>query len=655
MSGDTLINSSDFYRAVAGICVYFQKTLSTILFPLLIFIFGRYLSNYLELDLDWHVLLASPFPAFAHHTWGHNLGILFLNWMVLSAFWSLMLIVSRRITLSMILFGIVYSGFIIANALKLKYRSEPLLPWDIAMLGQMMSLANTYLFSVRFMLLLPVVLALLILVLAPRNKQPALTRPHLATCLCMCVTSWAGLVYVVEEMGPNRHLKDTRHLVDPIMNISWSTRENIKDNFLPLSLAMNSHLMQIRPPADYAKASAVMLGEPDAGLVMPVTASPEQLPDVIVVLSESFFDVNRFPSLQFDQNPVPAFTEEMKNHGAEVVSPAFGGGTANVEFELLTGLRTASLPIGSIPYLQYLTKNQPTSFPNYLKTLGYSTVAIHPFDGKFWKRKDVYPLLGIDHFIDQEGFAAPEKKGPFISDMSFAQKILEQLDSHPQQPKFIFAASMENHGGYDDPRRYDGNPVHALNAPNPAMKVMLENYATGLRDADQSMAYLAAAVRHRQRPTILVFFGDHLSIPLYMLVDAKLISSDNYDLVTPQEQKKLHTVQALMISNQKNIHWIEPHFQINDMAPQIMKSAGIPVSPYWQQIDRVSHLMPAQIFEYSEDRNGKVQYTHGLESVPYDQRMNLLTFDALFGDQHIASALNRRPLWHTAMAEQMSR
>ncbi|MBC3870322.1 hypothetical protein [Undibacterium oligocarboniphilum] len=123
-------------------------------------------------DFDWHVLLASPFPAFTHHTWSHNLGILFQNWVVLSVFWSLMLIVSRRITLSMVLFGIVYLGFIIANALKLKYRSEPLLPWDIAMLGRMMSLTNTYLFSVRFMLLLPVVLALLILMLTPGNKQP---------------------------------------------------------------------------------------------------------------------------------------------------------------------------------------------------------------------------------------------------------------------------------------------------------------------------------------------------------------------------------------------------------------------------------------------------------------------------------------------------
>jgi len=447
-------------------------------------------------------------------------------------------------------------------------------------------------------------------------------------------------MFVVQEIGPNRHLKDTRNLNDPLMNVSWSARDNVKANLLPLSLAMNSHLMRINTPSDYSASGVRQIDSSFHETDYPQLGHAS-LPDVVIVLSESFFNLNRFPDLKFNTDPTPSFTHEEVKYGADVVSSAFGGGTANVEFELLTGLRTASLPIGSIPYLQYVQRDLPVSLPNYLKKIGYETIGIHPFDGNFWKRKEVYPHLGIDRFIDESGFVNPERKGPFISDLSFARKILEELDDNHGKPKFIFAASMENHGSYDDPARYSEMPVRSLNPATPAMKVVLDNYANGMHDADASMAYLADAVRHRSRPTVFVFFGDHLSIPLYMLVDAKQISSDNYDLVTPEEQKKIHTVQALLISNQENVRWPERHFQMNDMAPQLMQAAGIPVSPYWNLVDEMSHEVPAHIFEFSEDAHGKVTYAKDLQNSVYQRQLNLLSFDLMFGDQHIVRNMNK--------------
>ncbi|MEG1550608.1 MAG: sulfatase-like hydrolase/transferase, partial [Ruthenibacterium sp.] len=117
-----------------------------------------------------------------------------------------------------------------------------------------------------------------------------------------------------------------------------------------------------------------------------VTEHPEQKPNIIYVMNESFWDVSKLQGITYDRELTPTLTK-LKNEGAYglVYSPSFGGGTCDVEFEALTGFSIEHLPSGAKPYQQYVTKDMP-SLPQYLKTKGYETLAIHGYNRKFWSR-----------------------------------------------------------------------------------------------------------------------------------------------------------------------------------------------------------------------------------------------------------------------------
>lgn len=609
-------------------------------FPLFVLILGQYLGNYVALDSIWSTIQSEPFSGFADHSTFLNCKILFLNWVVLSAFWFPTLLLLRRPRPAIFIFVFAYLSLVIVNALKVKYRSEPIFPWDIAIFFQMLPLAKSYLLSPEVLPGISVLLGLVLSWLAIGKKIATLNRIQSIFIGLIGVICWSILSYVVIVIGPNDHITHSRNVEDPLVNITWSPIQNVKVNLLPLMLAMNVHLMNIHVPANYTENAQQLFPRKSVSFNSSFAKQLGELPDIVIVLSESFFNLNRFPSLHFNEDPTPTFSKEEANYGANVVTPAFGGGTANVEFEILTGLRTALLPNGSIPYMQYIDRALPTTLPNYLKTLGYETIGIHSFDGNFWKRNQVYPLIGIDRFIDQTQFDNPPMRGPFIRDSALAQKILSELNSISDRPKFIFAASMENHGNYVDPNRYAQRKLRSLNAPTKEMQIVLDNYAEGMHDADQSFATLVNAVRQRSRPTLFVFFGDHLSIPLYMLEDANLVSSDYFDSLTQKDRRTIHTTQATLISNEPSVRWPDRRFQMNNMAPEILRAAGIPMSPYWRLIDATCQELPVHIYGYSEDSSGHIKSAPDENSGSYIHTMQLLTYDLLFGDQHLVKRLS---------------
>ena len=132
-------------------------------------------------------------------------------------------------------------------------------------------------------------------------------------------------------------------------------------------------------------------------------------------------------------------------------SPEFGGMTANVEFEALTGFSNAFLPYGSIPYQQYVRGPVP-SLANFFRSEGYETTAIHPFEGWFWNREHVYDAFGFDRFLSIEKLPPMASRGPLVSDDALTDEIIKRADA-TERPFFTFAVSLQGHGPYE-PNRY---------------------------------------------------------------------------------------------------------------------------------------------------------------------------------------------------------
>lgn len=229
-------------------------------------------------------------------------------------------------------------------------------------------------------------------------------------------------------------------------------------------------------------------------------------PNVVVLLSESFWDPTLLPEARFSEDPIPFFRSMMADTtGGWMLSPQFSGTTANVEFEVLTGNSVRFLPEDSIAYISYMNR-AVDSLASVYSRQGYMATAVNPYFNWFFNSRNVYRNMGFSRFISCE-FFEPRFHGPNFEDKQVMEKIIEAVDSTPG-PDFIFANTMENHGSYEN--KFYSNPISVSGPMSAKARNILENYATGAHAFDKAFQSLVEHYRTSGEPTVILAFGDHL-------------------------------------------------------------------------------------------------------------------------------------------------
>ena len=249
------------------------------------------------------------------------------------------------------------------------------------------------------------------------------------------------------------------------------------------------------------------------------TPLSDQDVDVIVILNESFSDPSKFSDLVSysggDVTPNLHRLEQTVKTGP-LRTLQFGGGTSNVEFEVLTGFSLYFWGDSTVAYQEFFEGK--TAFPSLadvLKESGdFSALGMHPYDPAMFKRGSVYPKLGYDKFLSYKDFKHTETydNAYYVSDASAYAEVFDKLDAEDNSgngSNFITLITMQNHGSYgnqlkDHPFKVDSPSV------TPADKNMIEDYLALLNASDKALGDLAARVAARDKKTIVVFFGDHL-------------------------------------------------------------------------------------------------------------------------------------------------
>jgi phosphoglycerol transferase MdoB-like AlkP superfamily enzyme len=145
-----------------------------------------------------------------------------------------------------------------------------------------------------------------------------------------------------------------------------------------------------------------------------------------------------------------------------------------------------------------------------LEGKGYNTLAIHPYNGVFYKRNVVYNIFGFDQFLDQETMKHNEREpGRVITDLSLTNEILDHIKEQ-EEPLFIHSISMQNHMPYNA-GAYEENKIQ-ISGLSPEFTTMLEVYTEGIRRSDEALKLLADELQKINEPTVVVFWGDHLPI-----------------------------------------------------------------------------------------------------------------------------------------------
>lgn len=284
--------------------------------------------------------------------------------------------------------------------------------------------------------------------------------------------------------------------ISPMM---WDQAANYRHNGLVMAFALNVPMANVTPPAGYGAASVNAIE-----VLQPTAFVPMRKPDIIMVMSESLWDPTRLPGVKITPDPL-AFTRSVQS--GHVFSPEFGGMTANVEFEALTGFSNAFLPYGSIPYQQYVRGEMP-SLARFLGQEGYSTLAMHPFQSWFWNRGNVYEAFGFDRFLSEENIEPLEKRGRLASDAALTELLIREVDASPE-PVFAFTVTLQNHGPYEADR-YPDDRISVETGAGQAARSAIGSFAEGMMDSDHALARLLEWAENRERETIVVFFGDHL-------------------------------------------------------------------------------------------------------------------------------------------------
>jgi hypothetical protein len=247
----------------------------------------------------------------------------------------------------------------------------------------------------------------------------------------------------------------------------------------------------------------------------------ESLPHMVAVQSESFFDPRRlYPGIRPDLLAEYDRIKAGSRAWGSMRVPAWGANTIRTEFSFLTGVDNALLGAHRFnPYRALARGWEVMTLAEVLRSHGYRTLCIHPYHRGFYLRDKVMPRMGFDDFWGIEKFAGARRFGPYVSDTSLAETVLDALQE-AQEPTFIFAITMENHGPLHLEKVNPGDAKRTFTTPPPAGCDDLTIYLRHLRNADAMIGMLAEGASACDRPVELCWYGDH--VPIMTRVYAEL-------------------------------------------------------------------------------------------------------------------------------------
>ncbi|MCT4595478.1 MAG: LTA synthase family protein [Anaeromicrobium sp.] len=356
-------------------------------------------------------------------------------------------------------------------------------------------------------------------------------------------------------------------------------------------------------------------------------------PNIIVIMSEAFWDPSVMKEIKFSISPTGNMDKLKKTSiYGYLESPTFGGGTANSEFELLTGHSIHYFKPGYMVYPNEI-KEPIMALPSILKSQGYKCKAIHTFKGWYWNRREVYKHMGFDEYLSEEYFIDPIKKGFFISDEYVTDTIIKELEGQ-EEPMFIFAVTMQNHGPFNDNRYKDYTKDIRVsgNVSRESLQI-LKTYAQGAYDADKALGKLTDYCSNLSKPTIVLFFGDHLPFlgPNYKVYrEANYLSKDN---INHENDIKLSSVPFLLWSNYKNDSKDLRLLNTSFMGPYLLDYAQLNMPNYFKFLRGFSREIPVINRKYIIDEEKNIINSDNEKYVAYNNDYLLVQENMFYGDK----------------------
>ncbi len=236
-------------------------------------------------------------------------------------------------------------------------------------------------------------------------------------------------------------------------------------------------------------------------------------PNIICILLESFIDPELVNFLELSDEVVPNFHKLYQNYTSGYLEvPVVGAGTANTEFEILTGMGMQFFGLGEYPYKTILKQTNCESIASDLSEIGYGTHVVHNNGGNFYSRRNAFSMMGFDTFTSKEMMDIREYTplGTWPKDEILIGEVEKALDYTPDQPDFVYTITVGSHGDYPQEKVLDDPEIQVSGVEDEGMHYAWEYYVNMVHETDKFIGDLIEMLSERDEPTIVVMFGDHL-------------------------------------------------------------------------------------------------------------------------------------------------
>ena len=549
-------------------------------------------------SLIFHALLACiinfVIEAISRHSvvaaWDYMTGtpLVFLyNAFMIFVTFSIVYLFKRRIFVRMII-GAIWVILGIANGYILLKRVTPFNAQDLKIAGDGIALMNNYCNGFEVVVIAVGAVALLIWLISMwrRGGQYAGKIHHIAALIGIIV---CGVLYTfVTNIAIDKRVVSTY-----FGNIAFA----YEDYGLPYCFSASLFNTGISEPNGYTKKAMAKIDK-DGELNQTATSrSSDELPNIIVVQLESYFDVANAEFFTTSEDACPNLHNLYQNYSNGYFKvPSVGAGTANTEFEVLTGMNLRYFGPGEYPYKTYSKKHPTESAATALASLGYGTHALHDNTGNFYSRANVFNNMGFDTFTSKEFMNVLQTtENGWAKDEILTQHIMEAMDTTKQED-FVFTVSVQGHGNYPETQVIENPKIKVEGIEDEALKNKWEYYVNQVYEMDQFVGDLIKAVEERNEPSVVVFYGDHL----------------------PTMGLKAEDLKSRYLYNTNYVIWDNIGLQKQDK--------NIPAYQLMSEVLNRLDIHSGTVFNYHQQRKGTKNYLSDLE---------LLQYDILYGKQYV--------------------
>ena len=445
----------------------------------------------------------------------YNTLIIFATLVIASVF-KRRLFVFTIVSLFWLVIGIV-------NGVILTQRMTPFTVKDLSILDDGITIVSNYMSTFQIVMAaigVAVAIGLLVLLFikGPKKKERVKWKRNLiGVLLVLAVTFGATSIMIktgkIETFFGNLAYAYRDYGVVYCFTNTWlNTGISKPDNY------SQERMLDIFSDEELGDDNAMLLTQKD---------EDEEHPNIIFLQLESFIDPSNITSIETSKEACPNFRNLVNNYpSGQLTVPACGAGTANVEFEVMTGISAKFFGPGEYPYKSVLKEKTMETLGYDLKSLGYSTHAIHNHRAVFYNRNTVFANMGLDTFTSIEYMSDVEKTPKnWAKDNILTESMLDALNS-TESRDMIYTISVQGHGKYPSEQVIQNPEITVTSAPSEELKWKFEYYVNQVHEMDNFIGQLTEALSNYGEPVVLVMYGDH--IPAIDMTEDDLASRNLY-------------------------------------------------------------------------------------------------------------------------------